>query len=91
MIVTRGKRGCLCYDEQDGFANVPAFSVNVVDRVGSGDALFSLAAPAAAMGLPMELAGFIGNVAGAEACAIMGNQSSIEPTSFFRHISSLLM
>jgi rfaE bifunctional protein nucleotidyltransferase chain/domain len=91
MIVTRGKRGCLCYDEKEGFATVPAFAVNVVDRVGSGDALFSLAAPAAAMGLPMELAGFIGNVAGAEACAVMGNQSSIEPTSFFRHITSLLM
>ena len=91
MIVTRGNRGCLCYDAKDGFVNVPAVSVKVVDRVGSGDALLSLAAPAVAMGLPMELVGFIGNVAGAEACAIMGHRTSIEPTSFFRHITSLLM
>ncbi len=91
MIVTRGKRGCLSYDATEGFVDVPAVAVNVVDRVGSGDALLALAAPAAAMGLPMELVGFIGNVAGAEACAVMGNRSSIEPTSFFRHVTSLLM
>jgi rfaE bifunctional protein kinase chain/domain/rfaE bifunctional protein nucleotidyltransferase chain/domain len=91
MIVTRGKRGCICYDERDGFVNVPAVAVSVVDRIGAGDALLALSAPAAAMGLPMELAGFIGNVAGAEACAVMGNGSSIEATSFFRHVTSLLM
>ncbi len=91
MIITRGKRGCLCYDRCEGFSQVPAFAVSVVDRVGSGDALLALTAPSVAMGLPMDLAGFIGNVAGAEACAIMGNESSIEPTSFFRHITSLLM
>jgi cytidyltransferase-like protein len=91
MIVTRGKRGCLCYDPKAGFVSVPAVAVKVVDRVGTGDALLSLAAPAVAMGVPMELVGFIGNVAGAEACAIMGNRTSIEPTSLFRHITSLLM
>ncbi len=91
MIVTRGKRGCLCYDEKDGFVSVPAVAVSVVDRVGAGDALFSLTAPAVAMGLPMELVGFLGNVAGAEACAVMGNRASIESASFFRHITSLLM
>ena len=91
MIVTRGKRGCLCYDATEGFADVPAVAVKVVDRVGSGDALLALSAPAAAMALPMQLVGFIGNVAGAEACAVMGNRSSIEPASFFRHVTSLLM
>ncbi|MDO8834796.1 MAG: PfkB family carbohydrate kinase [Vicinamibacterales bacterium] len=91
MIVTRGKNGCVCYDVQHGLVKVPAFSVKIVDRVGSGDALLALAAPAAALGFPMELVGFIGDVAGAEACAIMGNKSSIEPMSLFRHITSLMM
>jgi len=91
MIVTRGKRGCMCYDDRDGVTVVPAFSVKIVDRVGSGDALLSLAAPIAAMGLPVELAGFIGNVAGAEACAMMGNKSSVDAVSLYRHITSLLM
>jgi sugar/nucleoside kinase (ribokinase family) len=91
VIVTRGKRGCLCYDVEDGFADVPAMAVKIVDRVGSGDALLALGAPAAAMRLPLDLVGFIGNVAGAEACAVMGNRAAIEPASFFRHVTSLLM
>jgi len=91
VIVTRGQRGCLCYDEHAGFAEVPAFGVKLVDRVGSGDALLSLAAPAVATGVPVEIAGFMGSVAGAEACGVMGNQSSIDPTSFLRHVTSLLM
>jgi rfaE bifunctional protein nucleotidyltransferase chain/domain len=90
MIVTLGKSGCVCYDGVGGKTKIPSFSVNIVDRVGAGDALLSLAAPAAAMGLPMEVVGFIGDVAGAEACAVMGNQSSIEPQSLFRHIASLM-
>jgi len=90
LLVTRGKSGCLCYDRQAGFAEVPAFSVKVVDRVGAGDALLALAAPAAAAGWPAELCGFIGNVAGAEACAMMGNAASIAPSPLFRHITSLL-
>jgi len=90
LIVTRGHRGCLCFDERSGFTEVPAFAVKLVDAVGSGDALLSLAAAAMATGAPVELAGFLGNVAGAEACAVMGNQSSIDRTDFLRHITSLL-
>lgn len=90
MIVTRGHRGCLCYDERNGFTEVPAFGVKLIDRVGSGDALLALAAAGVANAVPVEVAGFIGNVAGAEACAVMGNQSSVDPTSLFRHVTSLL-
>lgn len=90
MIITQGKSGCLCYDREDGFLKIPAFSVRMVDRIGSGDALLALTAPCAAMGLPLDVIGFIGDVAGAEACAIMGNKTSVEPSSFYRHITSLL-
>jgi rfaE bifunctional protein nucleotidyltransferase chain/domain len=90
MVVTRGKKGCLCYDAQSGFSDVPAFSVKMVDRIGAGDAVLSLSALLAAMGTPMEVVGFLGNVAGAEACAIMGNKTPIEPSSLFRHITSLM-
>jgi len=39
---------------------------------------------------PMEIAGFIGNVVGAEAVAIVGNRTPIENSSLFKHIVSLL-
>ncbi|MBI4665245.1 MAG: adenylyltransferase/cytidyltransferase family protein [Nitrospinae bacterium] len=90
MVVTKGKNGCLCYDETTGFCEIPAFSVKMVDRIGSGDAVLALTAPCVTLGLPMEVVGFIGNVAGAEACAIMGNKTPIEPSSLFRHITSLM-
>ncbi len=90
IIVTSGKKGSLCYDSDTGFIKVPAFSVKVVDRIGAGDALLSLTAPCVAAGVPIEVAGFVGNVAGAEACLTMGNKSSVESSSLFRHITSLL-
>jgi len=90
LMVTRGKHGALCLDKDKGFYNIPAFSIKMLDRIGAGDAFLSLTAPLAASGAPMEIIGFIGNVAGAEACAIMGNKTSINTSSLFRHITSLM-
>ena len=39
---------------------------------------------------PAELTAFLGNVVGAEAVAILGNQRSIERIPLFRHIECLL-
>ena len=89
VMVTRGKKGCLMYDA-GRFVEVPAFAVRLVDRIGAGDAVLAITAPCAAMGLSADEIGFIGNVAGAEACAIMGNSAAIDKTGLFRHVSSLL-
>ena len=69
---------------------MPAFAIRVVDRVGAGDAVLGLTAPCVAVGVPPQALGFIANVVGAEACTIMGHRSFIEPTSLFRHITSLM-
>ena len=61
-----------------------------MNRVGAGDAVLAITSPCAALDVPPEALGFIANVVGAEACAIMGNRSFIEPTSLFRHITSLM-
>ncbi len=90
FLVTRGSSGCLVFDPSEGFVQVPAFAIRVVDRVGAGDAVLALTAPCAALGVPALMLGFIANVVGAEACTIMGHRSSIEPTSLFRHITSLM-
>ena len=89
MLVTRGRSGILCYNGT-GFQSVPAFSFRVVDRVGAGDAVLAVTSPCVARGTPSEAVGFIANVVGAEACMIMGNKTSIEPSSLFRHITSLM-
>ncbi len=90
FTVTRGKHGCLCYREGEGFFEVPAFAHQIVDRTGIGDAFLSITALVVAQKAPMEIAGFIGNVVGAEAVAIVGNRTSIENPSLFKHIVSLL-
>lgn len=90
MIVTRGSQGLLCYTRGEELRRVPAFSIKVVDRIGAGDAVLAITSPCVAAGMPMEMAGFVGNVVGAEACMIMGHRQSIEPSSLYRHITSLL-
>ena len=90
LVVTCGSSGCYVHSRDQGLVHVPAFSIRVVDRVGAGDAVLSIASPCAALNLPAEVLGFIANVVGAEACTIMGHRSFIEPASLFRHITSLM-
>ena len=44
---------------------MPAFAGQIIDRVGSGDAFLSVTAPCMAKNTPLEVVGFVGNVAGA--------------------------
>lgn len=89
-VVTRGSRGCLLLSPETGFVEVPAFATRVVDRIGAGDAFFAVTALCAAVGAPLDVLGFVGNVVGAEAVASVGNKTSIERTPLSRHIEHLL-
>jgi len=62
----------------------------VVDRVGAGDAVLCVTALAVAAGVSSEVVPFLGNVVGAEAVTILGNQRSIERIPLYRHIECLL-
>ncbi len=90
LMSTLGRDGALCYTESQGFTRVPAFATKIIDRVGAGDAVLCLTSLCMALGAPPEIVAFIGNVVGAEAVAIMGNQRSIERVPLFRHIECLL-
>ncbi|HYV39902.1 MAG TPA: PfkB family carbohydrate kinase, partial [Gemmataceae bacterium] len=90
VMVTQGKGGALGFDRHQGFASVPAFAGQIVDRVGGGDAFFSISAPCVALGASIELAAFLGNAAGAQAVATVGHRSSLEQQAFCRYIEHLL-
>ncbi|MBU4449586.1 MAG: adenylyltransferase/cytidyltransferase family protein [Proteobacteria bacterium] len=90
MIVTRGQWGCLVSGAGDEFAAVPAFACKVVDRAGAGDAFLAVTALAAAQKIPFEVLGFIGNVVGAEAVEIVGNDKAIDKLKIKKCIVSLL-
>jgi len=68
----------------------PPLETEVVDTIGAGDAFFSLAALAAARQLPIALATFLGQLAGAQAVKIIGNQHPISKQALLNGGLSLL-
>lgn len=90
VIITRGHKGSLAYCKNEGFIEIPIFSKEIVDRIGAGDAYFSITAPCVFKNCPMEIVGFIGNAVGAMKVLIVGNRSSVEPVPLFKYITALL-
>ena len=87
---TYGKRGSLHYDINHGFTEVPALATKVADRVGAGDAVLALTSLLVKQGVPWDVVGFVGNVAGAQMVNELGNRVSINKVALAKHIISLL-
>ena len=90
ILITRGSQGCLCYGPDEGFFEVPGFAIKTVDRVGAGDAVFSVASLCAALNASAEVIGFLGNAVGTQAVGIVGNESFVERAPLLKHIEALL-
>ncbi len=90
FCMTRGHHGSLRYSTGIGFTEAPAFAINVTDRVGAGDAYFSLTAMLEAVDAPSEITCFIGNLAGAEVVGELGNRVSVSKASLTKHITALM-
>jgi sugar/nucleoside kinase (ribokinase family) len=90
VIITKGPEGCLCYGSEEGFFKVPALTSNVVDRVGAGDSVFAVSNLLAAQNAPIEIVGFVGSLAGAQAVATVGHKDSLNRVSLIRHMETLL-
>lgn len=90
FVVTRGKRGSLIRCKNGQHIEVPAFARKIVDRIGAGDAFLSITSMAARLETPPELLCFIGNVVGALAVEILGNQKSIDKASVKDYAATLL-
>lgn len=89
VLLTEGRDGCsvLCGDD---LQRAPSFAVNVVDRVGAGDALFSVASLCSYKHFPPELTAFLGNIAGSLAVETLGNAKSISKDKMLKYITALL-
>jgi bifunctional ADP-heptose synthase (sugar kinase/adenylyltransferase) len=66
------------------------FETAVVDTVGAGDAFFSVASLAAARQLPINLATFLGQLAGGQAVKLIGNRQAISKRVLVKSGMSLL-
>jgi rfaE bifunctional protein kinase chain/domain/rfaE bifunctional protein nucleotidyltransferase chain/domain len=90
IIITQGEKGCTCWSRQEGFFQIPAFTGKLVDRIGAGDTVLSVVSLCAALGLPIEMTGFLGNVAGAQAVATICNRKFLDKIIFSKNVVSLL-
>jgi rfaE bifunctional protein nucleotidyltransferase chain/domain len=90
VTVTRGGQGALTCGVDGVQWDVPAFSSEVVDRMGAGDAYLAVTAPCVAAGMPLDVVGFVGGVTGALAVRIIGNRSPIEPADVRGLVTTLL-
>jgi len=90
FTVTLGKNGSLHYDARSGFVRAPSLATRVLDRVGAGDAVLAVTALLAKLNAPWDIIAFVGNVAGAQLVAELGNAVSLEKVGLSKHITALL-
>ncbi|MBZ0187823.1 MAG: hypothetical protein K8F91_16375, partial [Candidatus Obscuribacterales bacterium] len=90
IVVTRGKLGSIGFDQSEGFAEAPALTGPVVDRMGAGDAYLSITSLCAAQNVSMDMIEFIGNVVGSQAVSTVGHRDSINKPSLLKYVTSLL-
>jgi sugar/nucleoside kinase (ribokinase family) len=88
--LTQGSVETVGWSPKEGFVWCEPLAKTVVDTVGAGDAFISMATLAAAKRLPLDLATLLGQLAGAEAVGIVGNERPISKTSVLKGAMSLL-
>lgn len=87
--LTTGSKGAVLV-EDGTMKKCPAFTLKVKDTIGAGDAYFALASMMAAVGAPLEVGMFIGNIAGALAANIAGNKEAVEKVNVLKYANTLL-
>lgn len=88
--VTTGSHGAVGINEQYEKIKCPAMTLSVQDTVGAGDAFFALTSLCAHANVPIEIATFLGNIAGALAANILGNSHAIGKVKLLKFASTLL-
>ncbi len=90
MMVTLGNRGTILFKQKAGFFSCPSLANKVLERVGAGDAVLCLSSLAAAARLPPDVINLLGNLAGAQAVAVIGNRASIKKSQMLESIRLIM-
>ncbi len=90
VTITNGKYGSFVYKQGEEIVNSLSLANHVNDRVGAGDAVLAISTLLAYQDAPADVIGFVGNVVGAEAVTIMGNERFIEKIPLIKHITHLM-
>lgn len=89
-IVTLGAGGLIVFDNDGNHEKVPAFANKVVDKVGAGDAVFSIASLLAKVNAPLKVIGFLANLVAAHEVSQLGHQKSLTSSDLLKHVKAIL-
>ena len=89
ILLTEGRNGCSILTSDD-LQRAPSFAANVVDRVGAGDALFSLTSLCAFKNYAPDITVFLGNISGSLAVETIGNAKAVGKDAIIRYITALM-
>lgn len=87
--VTLGANGAIGRNQQEE-SQIPAVTLQVKDTVGAGDAFYALAALSTLARVPIDLATFLGNLAGALKTNTLGNSQSIQKVDLLKYANTVL-
>ncbi len=89
FLVTHGRFGS-CFRDGRVFGTAPAFTSHGIDTLGAGDAVMAVTAPLVAVGLPLMMAAFVGNIAGAIKTSIVGHRRHVTRQEIISTVEALL-
>jgi rfaE bifunctional protein nucleotidyltransferase chain/domain len=90
LMVTWGKTGALMFPKDGTCHHAPSLAVNVIDRIGAGDAFYAVTAPCVYRDFAPEIVSFVGNCVGALKVEIVCNRQPVEPSALYKFIQHLL-
>ena len=90
ITVTKGKDGAFLFNDKKAPVNCPGFAVEVVDKIGSGDALLALLSVCLFSKIEEELSLFIASIAAAQSVETIGNSKPVNKVTLLKTISHLL-
>jgi len=88
--LTRGATETVGWQHDGRISACAPFERSVVDALGAGDAFCAIASLAACQKLPLEVATFMGQLAGAQAVRIVGNAEPIRKAKFLKGAAAML-
>ena len=87
--LTRGSLGAHGVEGEE-ICTCPAFTLTVKDTVGAGDAFYAVAGVFSAVGAPVDIGTFMGNIGGALGTNIIGNKEAVEKVNVLKYASTLM-
>jgi sugar/nucleoside kinase (ribokinase family) len=90
ITVTQGRAGAFLLNNSKTPINCPGFAVDIVDKIGAGDALLALLSVCLFSEIEEDLALFIASLAAAQSVESIGNSKPVDKVELLKTISHSL-